>query len=904
MPRVRGIRRLFRFPSSEARVISDVDAEIAFHLEAREQQLIAQGLDPAAARATTLAEFGDVGQARADLETIGRRRVRDLQRANWWSDLRQDLKFGARSLWRAPLFSLLAIVTLALGIGANAAVFGVLKSVLLDALPYADADRLVRVHARWLDGSMERGPMSAGTVADLAARQRSFARLSAFVDNVSDAIYGDEAGSRITRLAWVEPGFFDTLGVTVARGRLLTADDATSGLAPLSANTLVPDTAPAVLLTHGAWQRLFGGDPDVSGRTIRLNGVTRTIAGVLPRGFVGPLGDIDFYAAFDPAPVVARPTMARSAQWLGLIARLKPGVTAESAQRELASIGTALAREYPQANSGFALTSMPLRDAMVGNTRRPLLVLMTSAALVLLIACANLTGALLTRTLARRKELAVRIALGAGRGRLVRQLLTESVLLALTGGAAGVLLASLLSSTLQSVARTALPDYADLTLDGGVVLVTALLSLCTGLAFGLAPALSIDRSDPQGALRADIRGTSESRRSRQLRGLLVAGQIALCVSLLAGAGLLARSLWAMTTAPLGFDPDHVLTATVQMPPRDYPTPAARVRFLEQFAERLRTLPDVQAVADVSLIPTSIGSRTSFGVDGAPQRSDDAQPFVLRAMVSDDYFRALRIPLQQGRTFDARDRLEAPPTVVISESMARRFWPQGNALGARVRLGPAATSPVMEVIGIVGDVRNDRARPDAEPMLYRPSRQSPWPFAAFVVRTSGDPLALLKPVERELAAVDRGLALQRAMPLRAAIGEGIAGRQLPVLLMTSFGALALLLASVGVYAMFASIGAARAWEFGLRMALGSRPRAIAGLLLRQGAGWMALGLAGGAIGVLLVVRLLRGLLYGVPPFDPVALGVSVAILVCCASLALFIPLRRATRVDPATALRAQ
>ena len=263
MPRISGIRRLFRFPSSEARVRSDIDAEITLHLEERTQKLVAQGQDPAAARATALREFGDVRAARAELEEIGRRRVRHLRRADWWSDLRQDCKYGVRSLLQAPLFTLLAIVTLALGIGANAAVFGVLKSVLLDTLPYADADRLVRVHARWLDGSMVRGPMSAGTVADLASRQRSFARIAAFVDNVSDAVYGDESGSRITRLAWVDPAFFDTLGVTPARGRLLTPDDAASGLAPLSGATLVPDTALAVLVTHAAWQGLLGG---VAGR--------------------------------------------------------------------------------------------------------------------------------------------------------------------------------------------------------------------------------------------------------------------------------------------------------------------------------------------------------------------------------------------------------------------------------------------------------------------------------------------------------------------------------------------------------------------------------------------------------------------------------------------------------------
>jgi predicted permease len=881
----------------------DIDDEIGLHLEERTRQLIAQGQEPAAARATALREFGDVRAARAELEAIGRRRVRHSRRANWWSDLRQDLTYGGRSLLQAPLFSLLAVVTLALGIGANAAVFGVLKSVLLDALPYADADRLVRVYARWVDGSMERGPMSAGTIVDLAARQRSFERVASFVDNVSDAVYGDESGSRITRLAWVDPTFFDTLGVSAARGRLLTADDATSGLAPLSAATLVPDTARGVLVSHAAWSRLFGGALDVPGRSIRLNGVTRAIVGVLPPDFVGPLGDIDFYAAFDLAPVAARPGVARSAQWLGAIGRLKPGVTRQAAQRELESIGTVLAREHPVDNGGVALTSMPLREAIVGDTRTPLLILMMSAALVLFIACANLAGAQLARTLSRRKELAVRIVLGAGRGRLIRQLLTESVLLALTGGAAGVLLAWLVLSALRTVARAALGDHADLAVDGGVVLVTAVLSLLTGLAFGLAPALSVDRSDPQAALRADIRGASETRRTGRLRGLLVAGQIALCVSLLAGAGLLTRSLWAMTTAPLGFDADRVLTATVQMPPRDYPTPAARVRFLQQFADRLRTLPGVEAVADVSLLPT-VTSRTSFYIVGMPQRPNEPPPAVLRAMISDEYFRTLRIPLRQGRTFDARDRLGAPPTVVISESMARRYWPQGDALGARIRLGPEGQAPAMEVIGIVGDVRNDRARPDAEPMLYRSSRQSPWPFAAFVLRTQGDSLALLKPMERELAAIDRGLALQRPMTLRAAVGEGLARRQLPVLLMTSFGVLALVLASVGVYAMFASIAAARAWEFGLRMALGSRPGAIAGLVLRQGAGWMAIGLAGGAAGVMLVVRLLRGLLYEVPPFDPVALGGAVAILVSCAALALLIPLRRATHVDPATALRMQ
>jgi predicted permease len=386
-----------------------------------------------------------------------------------------------------------------------------------------------------------------------------------------------------------------------------------------------------------------------------------------------------------------------------------------------------------------------------------------------------------------------------------------------------------------------------------------------------------------------------------MRGALVAGQIALCVSLLAGAGLLARSLWAMTNAPIGFDPEGVFTASFQMPGRDYPKLADKVRFLDQFTERLRALPGVQLAAHVGEVPTRLGSRVSFSIDGATRRANDTDPFVLFAPVSDDYFRTLRIPIRQGRTFDTRDREDAPFTVVISEAMARRYWPRGDAIGSRIRTGPNPKAPLLEVIGIVGDVRNDRARPDAEPMLYRSNRQAAWPRASILVRTTGDPQVLLKPVEHELAAIAPSLAFERATTLRASIGEGIARRRMPVLLMTAFGVLALLLASIGVYAMFASIAAAREREFGVRMALGSRPGAIAGLLLRQGAGWMVIGLAGGALGVGLGVRLLRGLLYEVPPFDPIALGAALAVLLCSATLALLVPLRRATRVDPAVAL---
>jgi predicted permease len=358
----------------------------------------------------------------------------------------------------------------------------------------------------------------------------------------------------------------------------------------------------------------------------------------------------------------------------------------------------------------------------------------------------------------------------------------------------------------------------------------------------------------------------------------------------------------MTGASLGFEPERVLTGIIQLPVRDYTTPESRFQFRQQFEERVRALSGVESVATATSVPTVIRQRSGVTLEGAP--SGQAQPFVLATVVSDDYFRTLHIPLRQGRTFDAQERVDSPRTIVISESMAKRFWPNGNAVGSRLRMGPDPESPLLEVIGIVGDVRNDLARADAEPIAYASTRQLPVPIVTFLVRTTGDPLSLVRPIERELAVLDRGLPVQQVRTLPTVLGAGVAGRRLPVLLMTGFGALALLLASVGVYSLFASMTAAREREFGVRLALGSRPSAIAALVLRQGAVWIAAGLAVGAVGIVVVVRLVGDLLYGVSPFDPITVGVSVAILVVCATIALLVPLRRATRVDAAVALRAQ
>ena len=869
---------------------AEVEDEIRFHVEERIREYVARGMDPAAARAAALERLGDLGSVHSECtQLLAEDRVAESRR-NWFDDLRHDLRFGVRSAVRTPLFSLLAITTLALGIGANAAVFGVVKSVLLNALPFGDADRLVRVYSRMEDGSMERSSISAGVTVDVRERQHSFVQVATSFQGVIDVTYAGDATPRVVKAALVGEGFFPTLRVSAARGRTLTDADTKAG---------APNVA---MLSWPAWQREFGGSASAIGKSVRIDGDSYEIVGVLPRGFVGPMGAADVWLPLDISPDLRDPVRARKHHWLAMIGRLTPTATPEMAAREIGRLGADIAREHPESQGGMALWAVPLRDDMVGDTRTPLLVLMASAGLVLVIACANLAGALLSRSLSRRKEFAVRIALGAGRGRLVRQLLTESMVLAAAGGAAGLLLAALGLRALRQLALPALPAYADLALDPMAVLVTSAMTLVTGVAFGVAPALSVGRGNTQGVLRDEARGTSEGRPTRRLRGLLVAGQIALCVSLLAGAGLLVRSLWAMATAPLGFDPNAVLTVPVQVPSNAYNEAGVRARFFERLEERLRALPGVSSVASTGELPAPNMNRNGLSIEGVTWPAGEGQPFIAYESVSDDYFKTLRVPLREGRTFGPQDRPGSTQSIVISESMARRYWPKGGAVGARIKLGPNEVMPWMEVIGVVGDVRADPARVQPEPMTYASSRQDPWGTRTLLLRTSGDPLGLVKPVQRELAALDPSFAVHDGKLLGDIMSDRLSGRRLPVVLMIAFGALALVLASVGVYAMFASMAAAREREFGVRVALGSSRAAIAGLVLRQGGIWMLVGLVAGAVGTVFVSRSIGELLYSVRPFDPIALGSAAVMLCLCATAALLVPVRRATKADPIAVLR--
>lgn len=877
-------RRLF---SGEPR--SEVQDELEFHIEQRVKEYMAAGMDEESARRAALERIGDLERVRGECTSLLVAERRTEARRNWLIDLGQDLRFAGRFAARAPLFSLMTVLTLALGIGANSAVFGVVKSVLLDALPYAEPDRLVRVHGVFESEPDMAGPLSAGTVYDLHERQRSFSATAGSISNGPDAVLQLDDGAAPVRLSWVEPAFFRTLGVSPAMGREF--DDADAA----------PDTSQVVIVSHEAWQQRFGGDRDILGRTIRLNSLPRTVVGVLPRGFVSPVRASDFYMPMKLGPLLANPVNARGSHFLEFVARLRPGVSLESAQAEVAAIGDALVAEHPQHYRGIRLQAERLHDTMRGDTRTPLLVLMGSAGLVLLIACANLAGALLSRTISRRKEFAVRISLGAGHGRLVRQLLAESVLLSVAGGAAGLLLAWAGLAALRGADIEAIPHYASLSLDTGAIAFTFLLALATGAAFGLSPALSVGRAEPQAVLRDESRGATGGRASGRLRGALVAGQVALSLSLLVGAGLLTRSLWLMASAPLGFDTSNALSFSVQLSGERYQTVQSHTAFRDEMSQRLAALPGVTGVAVASFLPTRVQNSNGVVVVGADRAPDDAVPFVLTSNVSESFFETLDIPVVAGRSFTTADNLDAPRVAMVSETMARQFWPDGNVLGARIRVGPNPDSEPIEVIGIVRDVRTDVTTTEPEPMLYTPLRQGWW-GATYIVRTAGDPLRHANEIRRELASYDPTVPMANVTTLSDVIDEGLAGQRLPMMLMLSFAALALLLACIGIYALFANMAAARQTEFGVRMALGASRSAVARLVLRQGALWMAIGLAGGALGIYVVSRALRSLIFGIAPLDWLSIAAAVGALLIAATVALAVPVWRATRADPLSAMR--
>ncbi|HKG95905.1 MAG TPA: ABC transporter permease, partial [Gemmatimonadaceae bacterium] len=767
--------------------------------------------------------------------------------------------------------------------------------VLVESLPYGDAGRVMRIYGRKADAGLTFGQISAADFVDYRAQQRTFDALAAMA--FGSYTYTSERGDpEALTGARVSANMFDVLGVRPLLGR---------GFLPGEDEEGAPEV---VVLSHGLWQRLFGGDPGVVGGKVTLNGTQRTVVGVMPPDFVSPIGfSCDMFTPIYMTSVLRDPNRARKYHWMGAVGRLRAGVTPAQAQADLAGIAARLERAYPDANTGITAVGMPIRSALVRGARDALLVLMGAAALVLLIACANVAGVLLSRTVARRQEFAVRAALGAGRGRLVRQMLTESVLLAAAGGALGALLAWWGTGVLVRAAEGMLPQLGrPVAVDAPVLLFALGVSLATGVLFGIAPALSASRPRLSGALADAGRGSTGGAARTRLRGALVVGQMALAVVLLVGAGLLIRSLYELRRVSLGFDATGLLTFRLN-PGAKYGSAEKESQLFDALGERLLAVPGVVAVGSAGVVPLGGTSTAGLAIEGRDVPAGQ-HPEVGYSVATADYFTALRIPLLRGRLFDEHDVKGAPEVVIISESAARQNWPGpdplGAAVGARVRLGPDPGVPWSTVVGVVGDVRADGAAADVRPTAYESNRQHFWGSRAVAVRVaaSTDPAALVAAVRRELRALDSTLPIVELRTMDELLSRNLAGRRLPMLLTTLFAAVALALAAVGVYAVMALTVASRTREFGIRMALGAKSADVLGLVLRRGLASSLAGAAIGLAGAAALTRLLSGLLYGVKPLDPPTLVAAAALLVAVALAASLIPARRATRVDVVGSLR--
>ena len=886
-------RRYLRFwgPNVDA----DVDDELRFHLEMRARDYEARGLESGDARRAARERFGDVRGIGSALRTHDRRRERERQRREYMSDVTNDLRYAVRAFIRTPAFTAVALLTIALGIGATTAIFSVVNAVLLRPLPYPDADRIVQV---WMDNrrsKLHEDIHSYPNFADLRDQNRVFSQMAAYFTSGYNITGGCQASDcepqRVTAL-FSTPELFGVLGIAPTLGRAFTTEED------------APGRDGVVVLSHGLWTRLFASDRTIIGRTVRLNGRERTVIGVLPAGFAFPTRDTDVWV---PLAVEDDDKQSRGAFWLYAIARLKPGIPFERAVSDLTGIASRLEQQYPAPNTGYGVYLVPLNEQVVGRTlRTSLWVMLAAVGAVLLIACANVANLMLSRAAVREREISVRVALGAARGRLVRQLLTESILLAVLGSALGIGLAWVGLRALTGLAPDDIPRLDQVRIDLTTLAVTLGVAAVTGIAFGLAPALHASRAGVAGALREGIRGGTGGRRAQRTRRVLVAAQVALVVVLLTGAGLLIRSFLHLQRVDLGFKPDHLLTLRFSLPGAKYPTPQARLAFEDALLERTRQLPGVQGAAYIqSIFLSTTPNSTNFTLEGREMTPEERNIDVPLDAVSPDYFRVMGIPLRRGRTFTATDNTDAPQVVIINESMAKRFWPNEDAIGKRFRYGgQASTAPVMTIVGVVADMRRTGVDRPVRYETFLPHTQRITNSLTLVARTAGDPLALVLAVRAQLRSMDPEQPVFEVASMDQLLSSMIAQRRFSMALLATFAALALVLGVVGVYGVTSYLVAQRTREVGVRLALGAQPAQVVRLVVRQGMLVALAGLGAGLVGALAAGRLMTGLLFGVSPYD-VATLVGVTVVIGIATLvANWVPALRAARVDPLAALRSE
>jgi predicted permease len=886
------IRRLARILPWWRTVERDVDDELTFHLAARIDDLEREGHSHAEAKRIAAQELGSFDAARAELVAIDRRRASKERKTAGWSDLSSDVRFSFRLIRRFPGFSTLAILTMALGIAANSVVFSLVNAALLHPLPYPDSDRLVHL---WETKQNLLGGRSEASYLDLLdwrAQNASFTAIEGYSPgSVSLAANGT---AEVVRVLRVTSGFSELLGVRPHLGRMFRADED----GPAGSN--------AVILSYGLWSRRFGENPRIVDSVVTIDGTPSVVVGVLPRSFSLALskGAELWLPLADPY----RLRDLRNSHWVNCIARLRPGVSLEAARTDLATIMTRLAQQYPESNRGRAAVVVRLQDEVVGVGRQVLTVLMGAVGALLLIACANVASLVAARTLARQREFVVRTALGASRGRLVRQLTVESLLLATTGALLGTLAAGIaLRAVTHRVPLSLLeriPYLGQARLEGPVIAYIATATLFAVLLFGMLPALATIRPKHLTAALSGGR-TGTSRHQTSLRDALLVVQVALTVVLLVGTVLLARSFVTLINADPGYDADHVNSVRLALSGSRYRSPESQQRFFEDVLRQVRALPGVREVGAITKLPLNGGGTNSIWVVGAPEPEPGHVPEAVLRGVAGRYFETMRIPITTGRGFLPTDDSTAARAAIVSQTLAARLFGTQPAVGQRIKLDP--TSPVMwTVIGVAGDVRVADLDADPPPTVYLHHLQMSESGMALVVRAETSGTGLDQAIRDVVRRIDPGVPVYAAQTLTEAIAESPAVllRRYPLVIVGGFGLVALVLAVVGLYGVIAHSVSQRTRELGVRMALGATAPRIVGLVLRRGVSLALIGVALGASVALALGSFLQALLYGVRSSDPLSLAVVGSILVLVAAAASALPARRAARIDPIMALRSE
>lgn len=881
-------RRIFQFPwRTRGDIRHEVDEEVQFHIESREQSLMKEGLSFDAAHQQALQEFGDVDDARRFMRSIDNDIENHRRRKDYMNDLLQDLRYAIRSLRTTPAFTIVAILTLALGIGANTAIFSVVHSVLQRPLPFPHAERLVKVWSANASADFLKASVSAVDLDDWRAQRQQIEDFGGwwYSEGTSGLDLTGKGSPQRVSTAFVSPGFFLTLETGAAVGRLPREDEMVRG-----------GDDRVVVLSHGFWQRNFAGATNIVDSTITLGGEPYRVLGVMPASFAFPATTVEAYVPFSTIPDHATPRI-RPVRILEVVARLKPGVSIEQARAEMSVITRRLAAQYPDDAAWGGATLVPLQEAITGSVQNALFVLLGAVTFVLLMACVNVASLLLARAASRERELAIRVSVGATSGRLLRQLLTESAVLSLAGGLAGYAVALLGTRALVQLSAGQLPRSEEVRVDSTVFLFVLGVSLLSGLLFGLAPALRATSVNLHGMLRAS--GRTSTGASGKFRNVLVVMQVAFAVVLSVGSGLMTRSFNQLLEVKTGFKPDHLLAVNFTIS-TDRHGDTTWQRYYSDVIEHVRAVPGVVQAGAAQYAPfRGMGERNAFLPLGFVVKAGEEMPQVPTQRISDGYFRTIGTPILHGREFLPLDRSGAPVVLIVNETFAKKYLPGEDAVGKQITLGGRAPATI---VGVVGDIRQSSIADDVQPLMYISNLQNGRVKVTLVARTIGDPLTMTTRVRDAIWSVDRDQGITSIFTFDDVMNEALARPRMITVLFGAFGTIGIVLGALGIYGVLAFLVAQRRREIGLRLALGARGRRVMLMIMQRGLMLAGTGVVAGIVGALALSQFVKALLYGVAPTDPQTYVVVVVLFITVAALATLLPARRAASVDPMEAMQ--